>query len=88
MSVCVSVCLSVCVCARVCVRGVCGQLGGEGKGKGGEVEARFRPRIQAPHGCKPFGALEYPIGCIEWPDYENQPGRGQCEEADQRSKLN
>ncbi len=24
---------------------------------GGGVETRFRPRIQAPHGCEPLGAL-------------------------------
>ena len=36
----------------------------------GEVEARFRPQIRAPHGCEPLGALNYPIGWIEWPDYE------------------
>ena len=52
------------------------------------MEARFRPKIQAPHGCEPLGALEYPIGWIEWPDYEDQPGRGQCKEADQHSKPN
>ncbi len=40
------------------------------------MEARFRPRIQAPHGCKPLGALEYPIGWIEGPDYEDQLGVG------------
>jgi hypothetical protein len=38
------------------------------------VEARFRPRIQAPHGCEPLGALEYPNGWIEGPDYEDQLG--------------
>ena len=39
---------------------------------GGGVEARFRPRIQAPHGCEPLGAMEYRIGWIVWPDYEEQ----------------
>ncbi len=38
------------------------------------MEARFRPRIQASHGCEPLGALEYPIGWIEGPDYEDQLG--------------
>ena len=33
-----------------------------------------RPRIQAPHGCEPLGAQEYPIGWIEGPDYEDQLG--------------
>ncbi len=47
------------------------------------MEARVRPQIQAPHGCEPLGALEYPIGWIEWPDYEDQRGRGQCEEVNQ-----
>jgi hypothetical protein len=42
------------------------------RGQGG-VEARFRSRIQAPHGCKPLGALKYPIGWIEGPDYDYQP---------------
>ncbi len=55
---------------------------------GGGVEARFRPRIKAPHGCESLGALEYTIGWIDWPDYEDQHGRGQCEDADQRSKPN
>ena len=50
------------------------------------MEARFRPQIQAPHECQPLGTLEYPIGWIEGPDYEDQHGRGQCEEADQCSK--
>ena len=34
----------------------------------------FRPRIQAPHGCEALGALEYPIGWIEKPDYEDHLG--------------
>ncbi len=40
------------------------------------MEARFRPRIQAPHGRELFGALEYPIGWIEWPDNEYQTWKG------------
>ncbi len=39
------------------------------------MEARFRLRIQAPHGCEPLGAHEYPIGWIEGPDYEDQLAR-------------
>ncbi len=38
------------------------------------VEAHFSPRIQAPHGCEPLGALEYLIRWIEWPDHEDQLG--------------
>ncbi len=49
---------------------------------------RFRPQTQAPHGYEPLGSLKYTIGWIEWPDYEGQHGRGQFEEADQRSKPN
>ena len=55
------------------------------------MEARFVAialNIQGPHRCEPLGALKYPIGWIEGPDREDQHGRGQCEEADQRSKPN
>ena len=38
------------------------------------MEARIHPRIQAPHGCEPIGAQEYPIGWIEGPDYKDQLG--------------
>ncbi len=43
----------------------------------GSVESRFRPQIQAPHGCEPFGA---PKDIQNWIDrvarlrYENQLG--------------
>ena len=52
----------------------------------GGVKDSFCSRIQNCHGCEPLGALEYAIGWIEVTDYEDQPGRGQCEEADQHSK--
>ena len=38
------------------------------------MEACFRRQIQAPHGCESLGALEYPVECIEGPDYEDQLG--------------
>ena len=56
--------------------------------EGGGVEARFCPRIQAPHGGQPLGAQEYPIGWIEWPDYEDKHGTGQCDVDDRLSKPN
>ncbi len=52
------------------------------------MKARFRPYIQAPDECEPLGALGYPIGCIEWPDYKDQHGRGQRDGDDRLLKPN